>query len=75
MGAGREAAGADSPVEQAHDALDDSNVRDVRGACPVGQQRCHPVLSLQVRVEVATGAATGQGVVARVDVVGADLVR
>ena len=48
--------------------------RRVRRHRAVQQQRDDPLLADQVRVEVAARAAGGQGVVAGVDVVGADLV-
>ncbi len=60
------------PVEQAHHPFDDGDVGAV-GA--VGEQGADAFLAAEHGVEVAPGAAGGQGVVARVDVVRADLVR
>src|SRR5690606_18472652 len=71
VGGGGIAVGAQAPVVQAHDSLDD---RDVRAAGTVPQQRHHQLLAHQVRVEVAAGPAGGDGVVPGVDVVRADLV-
>ncbi len=63
------------PVEQAHHALDDRDVRELRGARPPGEQGRDLVLADQPGVEVAAWPARGERVVARVDVVGPDLVR
>ena len=71
VGGGGEPVAADLPVVQTHDALDD---RDVRSVGAMKKQRDEPFLADQVRVEVPAGAAGGEGVVAGVDVVGADLV-
>jgi hypothetical protein len=62
-------------VEQSHHALDDRDVGGLRRGGPPGEHRRDLVLADEPRVEVAAGAAGGQGVVARVDVVRADLVR
>ena len=71
VGGGGEPVAADLPVVQTHDALDD---RDVGSIGTVQQQRDEPFLPDEVRVEVAARSAGGEGVVAGVDVVGADLV-
>ncbi len=59
-------------VEQPHHALHD---RQVRARRAVQEQRGDPLRAAQIRVQIAAGAAGGQGVVARVDVVRPDLVR
>ena len=67
------AVAADPPVEEAHDALDDGDVaRAVRGGA-VHEQRRDERLACEERVEVAPRSAGREGVVARVDEVGADL--
>jgi hypothetical protein len=80
VGGRGEPVAADLPVVEAHDALDD---RDVRPACPrrgsaksstVQQQRHEPFLADEVRVEVAARPPGRKGVIAGVDVVGTDLV-
>ncbi len=71
VGGRGETVAADLTVIQAHDALDD---RDVRAGGTVEEQRDEPFLADQVRVEVATGLAGGERVIAGVDVVGPDLV-
>ena len=60
------------PVEQAHHALDDSHLRPRR---PVSEQRGDPVLADQYRIQVPARPPGGEGVIARVDVVGPDLER
>ena len=64
---------ADLAVEQPHHALDDGEVGRLGVARAVQQQRGDLVGPAQVRIQVAAGPAGGQGVVAGVDVVRADL--
>src|SRR5262249_18683376 len=72
MGGGRGVAGLGRPVEQAHHALDHEHVCAM---CCFGGKRCDPMLAADPRVEVAGGAPGGEGVVAGIDEVGADLGR
>jgi hypothetical protein len=58
---------ADLAVVEAHHALDD---RDVGVLGAMQEQRHEPFLTHEVRVEVATRPSGGEGVIARVDVVG-----
>jgi hypothetical protein len=75
-----ETVAADLTVVETHDALDDRDVgrlgprRGSAKSSTVQEQRDEPLLADQVRVEVASGSSGGEGVVARVDVVGPDLV-
>ncbi len=62
----------DAAVEQAHDALDDSDV-GTGAAMPV--QRADQLLADEHWVEVAARPPGGQGVIARVDEIGTDLER
>ena len=62
----------EAPVEQPHHAFDDRHL-GARRAVP--EQRRDPVLADQHRVQVPARPPGGQGVVAGVDVVGADLER
>ncbi len=64
--------GVDASVEQPHHAFDHGDVAAV-AAVPV--QRSDQFVADQHRVEVAAGPARRQRVIARVDVVGADLER
>ena len=68
------ALGADRPVVQAHHTLDDRDVGGAGSERAVQEQRRHPVLALQHRIEVARRSAGGQRVVAGIDVVRPDLV-
>jgi hypothetical protein len=58
-------------VEEAHDALDYGDVRALR---TVAEERGDQVFAAEERVEVPGGAAGREGVVAGIDVVGADFV-
>jgi hypothetical protein len=64
------AGGTESAVEQAHDTLDD---RDVRRSRAVQQQRDNAVFADQERVEVAARPPGGQSVIAGVNEIGSHL--
>ena len=74
MGGGGEVAFCAGAVEESHHALDHRDVRARGHTSPVPEQRHDALLADQPRVEVAPGAPRGHGVIARVDVVRADLV-
>lgn len=75
VGRRREAAGADPAVEEPHDAFDDRHVGEVGRLGAVEEQGNDEFLGGQPGIEVATGAAGGERVIAGVDVVRADLGR